>query len=101
MRNSLQVRLMLVITPTLIVTAFVLALLLRQETVSQFVVYLSSQEQLERFDPQDRVLLRIYGERLARVLPFAERDGMNRVVDNIAKAVGREIIVARNNDQFA
>ncbi|HKJ86855.1 MAG TPA: ATP-binding protein [Spirochaetia bacterium] len=100
MRSNLHVRLMLVIAPTLIITAFLLAFFLRQETVSQFVVYLSSQEQLERFDPQDRVLLRIYGERIAHVFPFAEREGLNRIVDNIAQAVGREVIVARNEDRF-
>ncbi|MFW5688388.1 MAG: sensor histidine kinase [Spirochaetota bacterium] len=100
MKHSLHARVMLVIGPTLIVAALILALALRQQTVSQFVVYLSSQEQLERLEPHDRFLLRFYADRIAGVMTASEPAGITRIVDIMASTVERSIVVARNRDEF-
>lgn len=100
MKSSLHFRLMIVITPTLILAAIFLGFLLRQQTVSHFVVYLSSREQLQRLPAQDRFLLRFYADRIAGVLPLSHAGGIERIVDTMADEVGRQIVVARNDEAF-
>jgi signal transduction histidine kinase len=91
---------MLVIAPTLLVVALLLAFFLRQQTVSQFVVYLSSQEQLERLESRDQVLLRFYASRMAAMMDGSDPDTIEHLVDIMASTVGRGIIVARNDERF-
>lgn len=100
MRGSLHVRVMLVIGPTLIAAAVVLGLVLSRQTVSHFVVYLSSQEQLEQLAPDDQLLLRFYASRIAAMIVTGDGDEIKRIVDIMAGATGREIVTTRNDELF-
>lgn len=99
-RSALLVRLMAVIAATLLLTAVALAVVLRQQTVAQFYVYRSSQEQLERLAVGDRAILTYYATRIAEALADAEREVVADLTDRMAAALGHDVVVARNDDRF-
>jgi len=72
---------MLVVVPVLILNAVTLAILLQGRTRAQFIVYLSSQEQLERYQPRDQVRIEFYAERIAGALPEATEESVTLLVD--------------------
>lgn len=99
-RSALLVRLMLIIAATLLLTAVALAVVLRQQTVAQFYVYRSSQEQLEGLARDDRAMLTHYASRIVEALPDADREAVGILVDQMAGSLGYGMIVARNDDRF-
>ena len=100
MRISLAGRITLAIAPILILAALALGAVVRQQTVAQFIVYLSSQEQLDRLDAESQQQVRIRGVRIAGLLARADAAGVPGQVNALASAVGRDVVVARNQDQL-
>ncbi len=68
--SPLLSRVMLVVVPVLAVAGIVIALGVQQQTISEFVLYLSAQDQIEELTPRQQVLLAFYADRIASTLPL-------------------------------
>ncbi|MFP4376249.1 MAG: sensor histidine kinase [Spirochaetales bacterium] len=100
MRSSLLSRIMLVAIPVMIINAAILVVVLQGRTRAQFIVYLSTQEQLERYRPRDQVLIEFYADRIAGVMPVATEASVRDLVDRLAQTLAHDVVVARNDDLY-
>jgi two-component system sensor histidine kinase BaeS len=98
--TTLLSRVMLVVIPVIVVAGLVIAIGVQQQTISEFVLYLSSQEQFDQFTPRQQVLLSFYADRIAGTLPFAGRSATLTLVDVMANTVSKEMVVTRNDNRF-
>jgi signal transduction histidine kinase len=95
-RSRFYARIMVLVAFVLVAAAVGLAAILSYQTQSSLVVYLSRLEELEQFRPQQRTIVRLQAEQLHSALREQDTDAITRIVDTIARSVGREVIVVRN-----
>ena len=99
MRSRFYSHILILVAVTMMAAAIGLAAVLSIQAENSLTVYLSRLEEIEQFRPQQRAIIRFQSDQIREALQSPGDTGVERLVDSMSRAVGREVIVVRNAEE--